>query len=143
MSLVRLVVITENLNSADVLWNGSRVTPFTYVTLIIFHPSINISALEKSLTLDSIVEMNLGIICSCMMFIPTFFSKSRGVAYSMKSALLSRTRISLSKTGSAESHTYTNEPKDSIQPREVGLEAWEKQVPDLELLTEDTRVGRR
>ena len=77
-----------------------------------------------------------------MMFIRTFFSKSRGVAYSMKSALLSRTRISLSKTGSAESHTYTNEPKDSIQPREVGLEAWEKQVPDLELLTEDTRVGR-
>ncbi|KAF2444071.1 hypothetical protein P171DRAFT_25331 [Karstenula rhodostoma CBS 690.94] len=121
MSLVRLAVITENLHSTDVLWNGSRVTPFT------------------------IIEMNLGIICSCMMFIPPFFTKSKVVIYSMKSALLSRTGMSLSKARSVESQIYTGEPQSQPQanttPQQEVLEAWEKQTPDLELLAEVEASG--
>lgn len=82
--------------------------------------------------------MNLGIICGCMMFVPAFLNKGKMTLHSMKSSLLSRTGASLSKVGSVESHARTNEQKPSIRSVDNKSTTWEEQLPDLELLTENT-----
>lgn len=80
--------------------------------------------------------MNLGIICSCMMFIPPFFNKSKAAVHSMRSVLQSRTMMSLSRIESKGSQAYTVEQKSSPVSPEVGLDAWEEQMPDLQFLRE-------
>ncbi|KAF1948955.1 hypothetical protein CC80DRAFT_497863 [Byssothecium circinans] len=53
MSLVRLIIIVKTFDSPDGFFNGAKVTPFT------------------------IVEMNLGIICSCMTLMPGFIKQGK------------------------------------------------------------------
>ncbi|KAF2642016.1 hypothetical protein P280DRAFT_468490 [Massarina eburnea CBS 473.64] len=121
MSIVRLTMVTTHFYSSDVLWNASRVTPFT------------------------IVEMNLGIICSCMMFTPAFFHKGQTTVRSLKSLLSSRGKSdSLTQVESLENHDRLQEvmnPDHSTKSKGVlkmdsVKEPWEQNVPDLELLTE-------
>lgn len=131
MSIVRLAMAISHLHSPDVLWNASRVTPFTYVWT-----TITVCFLWFT-NAFRIIEMNLGIMCSCMMFTPSFIRKGRIAARSMKSLLGSgyRTDDSLSKvrSPSGADHVIRQTINDNA---EVKMEAWEHNIPNLELLTD-------
>ena len=84
MSIVRLIFVAIEHATHDTLWDAGYISQFRFVTL-----SESLSTLTM-LTLDSTVEMHLAIICSCMIFFPSFFKKTKASFTVTYSELVSR-----------------------------------------------------
>ncbi|KAF7854225.1 hypothetical protein EAF04_010522 [Stromatinia cepivora] len=66
MSIVRLIIVGQNFGSSDSFWNGAVVSQY------------------------STVEMNLAIICSCMVFFPAVIRKSKSKLSATYQYMISR-----------------------------------------------------
>jgi hypothetical protein len=89
--------------------------------------------------------MNLGIMCSCMMFTPSFFKKGKIAAHSMKSFLGSGHRASdksIVKVNSNDSNERVESKAKTVNVQNT-MEVWEHDLPDLELMTDEGAKGHK
>lgn len=113
MSSVRIVFVAITFGDSDIAWNLARTAPYTFV------------------------ELNLAIICSCMMFVPGAMKryKIHKEKSSMKSSLVKSSSAETLKSGSqaTKMKSLNSTGKDSVAATDMELgrfdNSWERPVP--------------
>lgn len=86
VSVGRLVVYARNMNSLDILWVAGLVTSFRHVSAL--------CSRKLKLTQNSVLEINIGIVCGAAISLPVLFSNKRNGIGDLVSRLGTRwTRI--------------------------------------------------
>ena len=116
MSIIRLAFIAKNYGADDPFFNAALISHFTYVTLPI------LTLAEVNPLVSRCVEINLAIICSCLVFAPAFVRQFRS---SFGSAFGYVTKSFKSKNGTTRSGASTTLVQNTASSKSKSRSRWQ------------------